>query len=58
MRREYESIQERGVFKPVSLPASRKAIGLRWTYDYKYNPDGSIIRSKEKARLVTQGFSQ
>ena len=58
MRREYDSIQERGVFKPVKLPAGRKAIGLRWTYDHKYNPDGTIIRGKEKARLVSQGFSQ
>jgi len=31
---------------------------FRWTYDYKYNPDGSIIRGKEKARLVAQGFGQ
>ena len=41
-----------------SLPPGRKPIGVRWTYDYKYNPDGSIIRGKEKARLVAQGFSQ
>jgi hypothetical protein len=34
------------------------AIGVRWTYNYKYNPDGSIIVRKEKARLVAQGFSQ
>jgi hypothetical protein len=34
------------------------AIGLRWCYAYKFNPDGSIIKGKEKARLVAQGFSQ
>jgi hypothetical protein len=58
MQREYDSIQERGVFVPVQLPPGRKAIGVRWTYDHKYHPDGSIIRGKEKARLVAQGFSQ
>jgi hypothetical protein len=26
----------------------RKAIGVRWVYAYKYNPDGTIIRGKEK----------
>ena len=40
------------------FPPGRKAIGVRWVYAYKYNPDGTIIRGKEKARLVTQGFSQ
>ena len=40
------------------LPPGQKAVGVRWTYDYKYNPDGTIIRGKEKARLVAQGFSQ
>ena len=36
----------------------RKAIGVRWVYAYKYHPDSSIIRGKEKARIVAQGFSQ
>jgi hypothetical protein len=58
MEREYASLQERGVFKPVPLPPGRNMIGLRWTYDYKYEPDGTIIRGKEKGRLVAQGFSQ
>ena len=40
------------------LPPGQKAVGVRWTYDYKYNPDGTIIWGKEKARLVAQGFSQ
>ncbi|RDB27573.1 Retrovirus-related Pol polyprotein from transposon TNT 1-94 [Hypsizygus marmoreus] len=58
MQREYDSLQERGVFKPTLLPKGRKAIGVRWVFDYKLNPDGSIIRGKEKARLVAQGFNQ
>ena len=58
MRRELDSLEERKAFERTFLPPGRKAIGLRWTYDYKYHPDGSIIRGKEKARLVAQGFSQ
>ncbi|RDB14617.1 Retrovirus-related Pol polyprotein from transposon TNT 1-94 [Hypsizygus marmoreus] len=58
MQREYASLQERGVFQPTTLPKGRKAIGVRWVFDYKLNPDGSIIRGKEKARLVAQGFNQ
>lgn len=58
MRREVDSLDQRKAFERTVLPPGRKAIGVRWTYDYKYNPDGSIIRGKEKARLVAQGFSQ
>jgi hypothetical protein len=48
----------RKAFERTYLPTGRKAIGVRWTYDYKYNSDGTVIRGKEKARLVAQGFSQ
>src|ERR1700678_2558100 len=58
MQRELDSLEERKAFERTTLPSGRKAVGVRWTYDYKYNPDGSIIRGKEKARLVAQGFSQ
>ena len=58
MRRELDSLEERHAFERTTLPSDRKAIGLRWCYAYKFNPDGSIIRGKEKARLVAQGFSQ
>jgi Reverse transcriptase (RNA-dependent DNA polymerase) len=50
--------KKRKAFERTTLPAGRKAVGVRWTYDYKYHPDGSIIQGKEKARLVAQGFSQ
>jgi Reverse transcriptase (RNA-dependent DNA polymerase) len=53
MKRELNSLEEW-----TFLPDGRKAIGVCWTYDYKYNPDGSIIVGKEKARLGAQGFSQ
>ena len=58
MRRELDSLEARKAFEQTFLPSGRKAIGVRWTYDYKYHPDGSIIQGKEKARLVAQGFSQ
>jgi len=58
MNREKESLLQRKAFVVASLPPGRKAIGVRWVYDYKYNTDGKIIDGKEKARLVAQGFSQ
>jgi hypothetical protein len=58
MQREVDSLEKRNAFDRTTLPPGRKAIGVRWTYDHKYNPDGSIIQGKEKARLVAQGFSQ
>ena len=58
MQREYDSLEVRNAFERTTLLPGRKPIGVRWTYNYKYNPDGSIIRCKEKARLVAQGFSQ
>ena len=56
MDREHSSLMECSVFKPAHLPAGHKAIGVCWVYAYKYHPDGSIIKGKEKARLVAQGF--
>ena len=58
MKREFDSLEQRNAFERTFLPDGRKAIGVRWTFDYKYNPDGSVIVGKEKARLVAQGFSQ
>ena len=58
MQRELDTLRDRGIFQPMALPAGCKAIGTRWVYAYKLHPDGSIIRGKEKARLVAQGFSQ
>jgi Reverse transcriptase (RNA-dependent DNA polymerase) len=58
MQQELDSLEARNTFEHTTLPPGRKAISVRWTYDYKYHLDGSIIQGKEKARLVAQGFSQ
>jgi Reverse transcriptase (RNA-dependent DNA polymerase) len=58
MQRNMDSLEECNAFEHTSLPIGQKAIGVHWTYNYKYKPDGLIICSKEKAHLVAQGFSQ
>ncbi|KAJ2935889.1 hypothetical protein H1R20_g1205, partial [Candolleomyces eurysporus] len=58
MRRELAKLKERGTFEAVERPVGRSLVGVKWVYDYKYNPDGTIIVGMEKARLVAQGFSQ
>jgi Reverse transcriptase (RNA-dependent DNA polymerase) len=58
MRCKFDSLKECKAFEHTTLPEGQKAIGVCWTYDYKYSPDGSIIVGREKARLVAQGFSQ
>ena len=58
MQREVDSLEVQNAFERTVLPPGRKAIGVCWTYDHKHEADGSIIRGKEKARLVAQGFSQ
>ena len=40
----------------VDIPAHKKAIGVKWVYRTKLNPDGSI--NKHKARLVVEGYAQ
>ena len=58
MQHKYDGLQEWQVLEETTLPPGRKAIGVRWVYIFKYDPGGNIIRGKEKARLVAQGFSQ
>ena len=40
----------------VQLPTGKKAIGSRWVFVVKVNPDGSVARLK--ARLVAKGYAQ
>jgi hypothetical protein len=56
MQAEYSSQVERGTFQIVSLPYDQKAIGDKWVFKLKENPDGSIARYK--ARWVAKGYRQ
>ena len=40
----------------MSLPIVKKAIGCRWVFAVKFNPDGSVARLK--ARLVAKGYAK
>ena len=40
----------------VHLPTGKKAIGCRWVFAVKVNPDGFVARLKE--RLVAKGYAQ
>lgn len=56
MNEEIESIQGNGTWELTSLLEKKKAIGLKWDFNCKLNPDESLLR--KKARVVTKGFSQ
>jgi Reverse transcriptase (RNA-dependent DNA polymerase) len=40
----------------VSLPAGKKAVGCKWVFTVKQNPEGRVKRYK--ARLMAKGYSQ
>ena len=56
MDSEMASIDENNTWELAHLPAGHKAIGLKWVYRVKRDPDGNII--KYKARLVAKGYVQ
>jgi hypothetical protein len=56
MVREMEAHLENGTWELVKLPPGRKAIGSKWVFKVKRNPDGTVERYK--ARLVAKGFGQ
>ena len=58
MDREKASLLDMGAFMEEDLPKGAKTIGLKWVYAYKTDANGDIIKGKEKARVVAQGFSQ
>ena len=58
MEREKASLLEMGAFVEEDLPKGAKTIGLKWVYAYKTDEHGTIIKGKEKARVVAQGFNQ
>lgn len=56
MMEELKSIEKNETWELMSLPPQKKVIPVKWIYNIKVNPDGSI--SKYKARLVAKGFCQ
>ena len=56
MKEEIDAIERNETWELVDLPISYDAIGLKWIYRLKYNPDGSV--KKHKARLVAKGYAQ
>ena len=40
----------------VPLPTGKEAIGCRWVFAVKFNPDGSVARLK--ACLIAKGYAQ
>lgn len=53
---EMEMIEKNETWSLVTKPKNKKAIGVKWIFRTKYNPDGTIC--KHKARLVVKGYAQ
>jgi len=53
---EINALDHNDAWDLVELPASKKAIGCKWVFTVKVNPDGSVARLK--ARLVAKGYAQ
>ena len=56
MIEEMDALTDNGTWDLVHLPAGKKAIGCRWVFTVKVNPDGSIARLT--TRLVAKGYAQ
>ena len=54
--KELGMLKSMGVYVDELLPEGRKAIGNRWVFEFKIDPNGGPPVAK--ARLVAQGFSQ
>lgn len=56
MEQKLEALRANGPWEVVSLPPGKTAIGIKWVFKIKYNPDGSVDRFK--ARLVANRYTQ
>jgi hypothetical protein len=56
MVREMEAHLKNSTWELIKLPHGRKAIGSKWVFKVKRNPDGTV--ECYKARLVAKGFGQ
>ena len=55
MDSEMKSLVENEVFTVTKLPQGKKAIGSRWVFSVKKDPEGNTLH---KARFVAKGYSQ
>ena len=56
MLEEMQAIEANRTWEVCVLPKNQKAIGLKWVFKVKKDPDGNIV--KHKARLVAKGYAQ
>ncbi|KAL0353420.1 UNVERIFIED_CONTAM: Retrovirus-related Pol polyprotein from transposon RE2 [Sesamum angustifolium] len=56
MNQELTALEKNDTWDLVELPPGKKAIGSRWVFKLKLNPDGSVQR--HKARLAAKGYNQ
>ena len=52
MLTEMQSIEANRTWEICDLPRNQKAIGLKWVFKVKKDPEGNIV--KHKARLVAK----
>jgi hypothetical protein len=55
MEEEMKAIDDNKTWVVSDLPPKQKAIGLKWVFKVKKDPDGRIV--KHKARLVAKGYA-
>jgi hypothetical protein len=56
MMEELEALRKNRTWELTYLPEGKKAVGCKWIYTVKQNPDGKVERYK--SRLVARGYSQ
>ena len=56
MNKELEALENNHTWELTTLPPDKTAIGCKWVYKIKFQPNGSVERCK--ARLVARGDKQ
>lgn len=56
MNEELEALELNNTWSVIELPPNKQAIGCKWIFETKLNPDGSV--DKYKARLAVLGNKQ
>ncbi|GLT33377.1 hypothetical protein SLA2020_079730 [Shorea laevis] len=56
MKEELSMIEKNQTWCLIPKPDDKKPIGVKWVFQTKLNPDGSI--HKHKAKLVVKGYAQ